>query len=289
MFLLHDVSILKQTERRLMESEAKLQGLNQSLRKRVDEEISQRMIQEHLLADQSRLVAMGQMINAIAHQWRQPLATLGMIIQRVHAMGTMKTLTGEQLDEFKTSAMQQIAHMSDTIEEFRSFYRPEKRQEPFVPESCITSAIRLFDRQFTSNGISVELSCQESAHRSIVGFPNEFKQVILNLLSNARDAIVDSRGVSGQPEKGLIKVDIAIKDEKVIVFDVSDNGMGIPPGIVDRIFEPFFTTKDHVGGSGIGLYISRMIVEDSLKGRILLVPGQSGATFRVELPVEEST
>jgi signal transduction histidine kinase len=273
-------------EEELRESEESYRTLTSSLQTRIEEEISRRVSQERLLAKNSRLAAMGEMISAIAHQWRQPLATLAMIVQRTHAVGTMQGLTGEYLDEFKSNAMRQVRYMSDTIEEFRGFYRPEKRKEPFSPFVCISDSVRLFEPQFNNNGILVSVMCQDCDTRLINGFPNEFKQVALNLLGNARDAILESRTSSPGPEKGSIIVRIWVEGSSMII-EVSDNGCGIPPGNVSRIFDPYFTTKEETGGTGIGLYMSRMIVEDSFCGHLSLLQSGVGATFRIELPLED--
>jgi len=274
-------------EEELRKSEESFRGLASSLQIRVEEEISRRMSQERLLAKNSRLAAMGEMISAIAHQWRQPLATLAMMIQRTHAVGTRQGLTTEYLDTFKANAMGQVRYMSDTIEEFRGFYRPEKEKEPFSPLVCITDSARLFEHQFSSNGITVSVSFQDCDTRLVKGFPNEFKQVVLNLLSNSRDAILESRAVNGGPEKGIIAVRIWVAGGAGMSIEVSDNGCGIPEAIAPRIFDPYFTTKEETGGTGIGLYMSRMIVEDSLGGRLNLMQSPVGATFRIELPLED--
>lgn len=231
---------------------------------------------------------MGEMICAIAHQWRQPLATLGMIIQRTHAVGGMQGLTAEYLDEFKTNAMRQIKYMSDTIEEFRGFYRPEKQKVPFSPLNCINDAAKLFEPQFNGSIIAVDVDCRGCEEQQVEGFPNEFKQVILNLLGNARDAILKSRADSGEPKQGRISVLITVREDAVINIDISDNGCGIAPDVAPRILDPYFTTKQDSGGSGLGLYMSRMIVEKSLGGVLRLVQGQEGATFRIELPLEKN-
>lgn len=247
-----------------------------------------RDISERKQASNSCLVAMGEMICAIAHQWRQPLATLGMIIQRAHAVGGMQGLTAEYLDEFKVNAMRQIKYMSDTIEEFRGFYRPEKQKVPFSPLSCINDAAKLFEPQFTSSSIGVDVDCRGCEEHQVEGFPNEFKQVILNLLGNARDAILKSRTDNGGPEQGRISVLITVREDNVVNIDISDNGCGIAPDIAPRILDPYFTTKHDSGGSGLGLYMSRMIVEKSLGGVLRLIQGQEGATFRIELPLEKT-
>jgi PAS domain S-box-containing protein len=244
-----------------------------------------RDITERKQAGHSCLVAMGEMIGAIAHQWRQPLATLGMIVQRTHAVGTMQGLTAEGLDEFKANAMRQIRYMSDTIEEFRGFYRTEKQKEPFSPLGCITDSVRLFEPQFTSHGIVVDVHCRECDEQMVDGYPNEFKQVILNLLGNARDAILESRKTNGQPEEGRITIRLSVQEDKTMIIDVNDNGCGIADDIAPRVLDPYFTTKEDSGGTGLGLYMSSRIVEDSLGGRLTLLQCYEGATFRIELPL----
>ncbi|MFZ4854897.1 MAG: sensor histidine kinase [Desulfuromonadaceae bacterium] len=273
-------------EEELRHSENSYRELTDTLQTRIEEETKQRISQERLLANHSRLAAMGEMISAIAHQWRQPLSTLGMIVQRTHAMGTMNELTPDYLGEFKANSMRQIKYMSETIEEFRGFYRPEKTKEPFSPYGCISDSIRLFDPQFTSSGIEVSVACQGCDNQLAHGYPNEFKQVILNLLGNARDAILASREASSEPEKGLIRVAIDATANQGMTIDVSDNGCGIAGDVALNIFDPYFTTKEESGGTGIGLYMSRMIVEDSLGGRLMLLSNQDPTTFRIELSME---
>jgi len=242
-----------------------------------------RDITERKQAGHSCLVAMGEMIGAIAHQWRQPLSTLGMIVQRTHAVGTMQGLTAEGLDEFKANAMRQIRYMSDTIEEFRGFYRTEKQKELFSPLSCINDSARLFEPQFTSHGIVVDVHCRECDEQLVDGYPNEFKQVILNLLGNARDAILESRKTKCQSEDGRITIRVTVHGGKTMIIDVNDNGCGIADDIAPRILDPYFTTKEDSGGTGLGLYMSRRIVEDSLGGHLTLLQCHEGATFRIEL------
>ena len=273
-------------EEELRQSENRYRDLSNSLQIVVEAEAKIRVTQVRQLANQSRLAAMGEMISAIAHQWRQPLSTLGMIIQRTHAMGTMSELSPEYLGEFKVNAMRQIKHMSETIEEFRGFYRPEKTKVLFSPAACVSDSIRLFEPQFISSNIEVSVTCLGCDKQQIHGFPNEFKQVILNLLGNARDGILARRETCGEPENGLIHVGIDAAQEQGMTLEVSDNGCGIAADAALKVFDPYFTTKEELGGTGIGLYMSRMIVEDSLGGRLLLLSHQDPTTFRIELPME---
>lgn len=276
-------------EAELKHRKAIYQQLNVTLQDRIEEETKLRVAQNRQMEKHSRMAAMGEMISAIAHQWRQPLSTLAMIVQRTYAMGTMEKLNPGHLDEFKSSAMGQIRYMSDTIEEFRGFYRPEKVKVLYSPTICISDSIRLFESQFVGNRIEVQVLCPGCDSLLVNGYPNEFKQVILNLLSNARDAIVTCRASSGTPEIGNICVHVQVNGRSGMIIDVSDNGCGILPETSERIFEPYFTTKEELGGTGIGLYMSRMIIEDSMGGSLNLLADQILTTFRIELAMEQSS
>jgi PAS domain S-box-containing protein len=272
-------------------AEQEIQDMNQILQVRVEEETNRRIRQERLLANNVRRAAMGEMIAAISHQWRQPLSTLGMIVQRAHAVGTMQEglFTQEYLNEFMASAMRQIMHMSSTIDDFRSFYRIDKKKVLFSPAHCILDALRLIEPQFASRGIEIDKQFQNLDSTQSAGFPNEFIQVIFNLLSNSGDAILKRRKTDGQPEVGRIAIDISVRENDSMIIDVRDNGCGIPVEFSDRVFDPYFTTKDESEGTGIGLYISRMIVEDRLDGRLSFIWSLDGATFRIELPLRDKS
>jgi len=186
------------------EAEGQLEEINRTLKKRVEAETDRRLAHEHLLADQLRFAAVGKMIGIIAHQWRQPLSTLALAIQRMHAIGRRQELSRGQWDEFKLDAMGHIRHMSDTIDEFLHFYLPGKQRTPFQPCLCIADTARLLDALLKASKIKVVLNCSEDVNRTAFGYPNEFKQVVLNLLGNSRDAIMARRSAQGQPEEGCI-------------------------------------------------------------------------------------
>lgn len=273
------------TEARCAEDE--ILELNRSLEVRIAHAVDDLRLKDLMLVRQDRQAALGEMISNIAHQWRQPLATLGMIVQRVHAVGTREVLTADYLDEFKVSAMRQVRYMSDTIDEFRDFYQLGKEKVPFSPLNCINDAVSLFRPQLTSSVISVQIFSGDYCQQRVDGFSNEFKQVILNLLGNARDAILERRENGGEPEEGRIAIHLALSGEGAVTIDINDNGCGIPAGNAAQLFVPYFTTKEASGGSGIGLYMSRMIIAKALGGSLDPVEGVEGATFRIKLPLEK--
>jgi len=270
----------------LKRAEEKLKDLNANLQQKIEEETGRRLIQERIMAEQSRLAAMGKMINAIAHQWRQPLSTLAMIVQRMYAQAAMKKMTVAQLDDFKGGAMRQINHMSDTIEGFRNFYLPEKEKVSFSPHACIQEVIKLVSSQFTHNNIMIDLNLEEESQRFIRSYPNELKQVLLNLLGNAKDAILSRLADCDKPDAGQIRIHCYLAKGNSLWIDISDNGGGIPDDVTRQLFQPYFTTKAESGGTGIGLYMSKMIIEESFHGRLSLVQGTEQTTFRIELPLE---
>ena len=276
-------------EAELRQSTNKYRDLSTDLQRRVDEEAKHRVTQERVLANQSRLASMGEMINVIAHQWRQPLSTLGLMIQRVHVLGIQNQITLQYLGEFKASAMSQIRFMSDTIDEFSEFFSPVKMKKEYSPVDCIRESIRLLEPQFNTSSINVSLTCDGCESTLANGFSSEFKQVILNLLSNGRDAILDRLAADGEQGTGCIRVTVQVDTGNVMTIDLSDNGCGMATNITSRIFDPYFTTKADRGGTGIGLYISRMLVENIPGGNLRLIKHTGGATFRIEMIVEEAS
>lgn len=250
---------------------------------------SQADITDLKMAHQSRLNAMSELISTIAHQWRQPLATLGMMVQRTHAVGKINRISQEYIEEFKTNAMGQIKYMSDTIDIFRGFYRPEKQKAPFSPLSCINDCVKLLEPQFIKSVIKISIISSDYDGQLVNGFSSEFKQVILNLLGNSRDAIIERFGTENTTDKeGYINIQLTTNtQDKSIIIDLSDNGCGIPDEVASKIFIPYFTTKEANGGTGIGLYMSRMIVQESLNGSLSIIKSNEGSTFRITFPLEE--
>lgn len=279
--------------RKLAAREQELSDLNRDLLKRVAEETERRVSHERLLARHIRLAAMGEMIGAIAHQWRQPLATLGATIQSLRMAWEHRCLDERFLEKAEADAQKQLYYMSDTIEDFRNFFSPEKVVERFDVTEKVGEVLQLVAAQFANSNVTLEIVAQAGHGRlTIRGYQNEFKQALLNLVSNAFDAVVERmRSAAGQERHGTTplcgRVTIALSAaEDWVVVEVDDNGCGIPSEYADKVFDPYFTSKSEGKGTGIGLYMSRLIIEESMGGRLCFTSSPEGTQFRIELPRE---
>jgi PAS domain S-box-containing protein len=287
--VIRDITVRKKTQQILAQKK-------KDLEKRVQEEVEHNRIQEQMLMQQSKLAAMGQMINAIAHQWRQPLTTIGLYVQDVEDAFEYGELNMDYIAQFRDHCMEQVAYMSKTIDDFRNFFKPDKEKEIFDICEIMREVLSLINPQLINNNIELKIFYGE--HQVILkpgvielpsqikcvtsyGYPNEFKQVLLNLISNARDAIIESRS-AGAENSGLIKL-IVEPEGDIIKITLEDNGCGIPEDIRDRIFEPYFSTKEEGQGVGIGLYMSKIIIENNMEGRIYTNLCEKGASFTIEL------
>ncbi len=264
--LVEDIS-----ERKL--AEIRLRELNENLEQRVEVEVQKNMAQERLLIQQSRLAAMGEMVHNIAHQWRQPLNALGLLQANIQDAFEFGELTRENMARFAEIGQHLIQKMSSTIDDFRNFFRPNQEKTEFSLQQGVERALNIINANFHHDNIAV--ACCSGADIHVIGFANEFSQVLLNVLNNARDAILDKQMPDG-------KIDIELGQDGPNAFIViRDNGGGIPAELLPKIFDPYFTTKDK--GSGIGLYMSRMIMEH-MDGFISATNTTDGAEFRLALP-----
>ncbi len=274
----------RKVEEALKERTMQLEDLAGKLELRVREEVEKRMEKEQLLIHQSKLAAMGEMIGAIAHQWRQPLNALGLIVQDIKDAHEFGELTKDYIDRPVEKSMIQIKFMSKTIDDFRNFFMPDKQKTIFDVIKAVEEVISIIDAQLRHNYIDVKIDCGGMPQFPLDGYQSEFKQAILNIVNNAKDAIIEAKekSIPTSDENGLIEVNAKKTGDKLIIR-ISDNGGGIPEDIIDRIFDPYFTTKEQAKGTGIGLYMSKVIIENNMGGRIYAENIKGGTRFTIEL------
>lgn len=252
--------ILQSYKSKLEQRNIELESVNANLEIRIAQEVKKSEEKQFLLIKQSRLAAMGEMIGNIAHQWRQPLNALGLIVQDFKMAYEYGELNEKYIDEEVGKAKAIIKYMSKTIDDFRNFFAPNKQKEEFSISEKIESALNFISPSLSNGGINIEVHIKED--KLFFGYPNEFVQVILNVISNAKDAIVGNKVVNGS-----IAVNVYLIENRCAV-EITDNGGGIKDEIIDKVFDPYFTTKDKSKGTGIGLYMSKVIVEDNMGGEI---------------------
>ncbi|AXX94300.1 sensor histidine kinase [Arcobacter ellisii] len=255
--------------------------LNSNLEQKVILETSKQKEQEQLLIQQTRLAAMGEMIGNIAHQWRQPLNALGLVLQNLKFSYDIGELNENMMSKSINKATMLTNSMSKTIDDFRNFFKPNKAKEEFSINENVFKAIELVESTFEHHHIKLEkyFSLEEP---KFYGFPNEFSQVILNILTNAKDAIFENK-----IENPLVIVQTKIEDSNILI-SIKDNGKGISEEIINKIFEPYFTTKDESKGTGIGLYMSKLIIENNMGGKIEVKNDDEGAIFTIKLPINNN-
>lgn len=250
---------------------------NEKLQNIIDNEIRKRLESEYLLMQQSKLATMGEMIGHIAHQWRQPLSKLGGIFMNIESAYSFDELDKSYLQEKLKSGNELIKYMSNTIDDFKNFFEPNKEKEKFIIYDYIINALNIINASLIYRHIKISFKEPKKRYESI-GYPSEFSQVILNILVNAQDAII-SRDI----KKGKIDIEI-YEDENNIKIDIKDNGGGIDTKDMNKIFDIYFTTKSKKEGSGLGLYMSKLIIETKLAGEIEVQNIENGALFTISLP-----
>ena len=233
--------------------------------------------QETLLIRQSKLASMGEMISLIAHQWRQPLSAINGVVLELDIDYRKKRLNPERLEIHLDEIEKITAYLSRTINDFTSFFATNKDSINFFVEDAITQAINLTTISSYKN---IEIICNKKEKIELIGFESELIQSLLVLLNNAIFACAKK---SSKDFKGEIIID-AYRLKNHVYISVSDNAGGIPKENLKKIFDPYFTTKEKSGGTGLGLYILKLIVEDSMNGKVLVKNGTDGAIFTLEIP-----
>ena len=263
---------LDEQNRKLQET---YEGLQQETadRIRVMEELRQR---DQLLIQQSRMAAMGEMLGNIAHQWRQPLNVLGLKIQELSMSYRLGNFSQELLETNVGKSMEILKHMSRTIDDFRTFSTPDKEKVIFNVHEVVQKTVSLVGETFHSHGIALEIV--KDGEPQVEGYPNEYAQVLLNILMNARDAFIER-----QTAEPRVTIRLSTDEEGRAVLAICDNAGGIDESIIDKIFDAYFTTKDLGKGTGVGLFMSKKIIEAHMAGRLTVRNNEGGAEFIIAI------
>jgi PAS domain S-box-containing protein len=258
-----------------VKNEQQLKQFNKNLEERIAKAVEDIRQKDQMMILQERRAVIGEMIHNIAHQWRQPLNVLGLYLQELSLAYGSPEFNREYLTVSIDNSMQLIDHMSQTINDFMNFYRSDKETTTFCVNDVIKRTLSLIEKSFQDH--QIRISFQAGGDHYVNGYPNEYSQALLNILVNARDALVENH-----PEDAWILIQSFAEGDKTVVT-ITDNGGGIAEDIIDRLFDPYFTTKGPDKGTGIGLFMSMTIIEKNMGGRLTVRNTGSGAEFRIEV------
>jgi C4-dicarboxylate-specific signal transduction histidine kinase len=275
---------LRQLTVELREAKDELKSFNEKLSERVEEELSHREelekeneLQQAVLLQQTKMAELGNMIGAIAHQWKQPLNAIALFEQALIYDFKDGSLGEEAIKEHTKSVLSQINFMAQTIDDFRNFYKPSTQKQSFCILKEVKSMLSLMEGEIKASNIKITISGDEEV--CAFGYSGEFKHVVLNIVNNAKDAFVEHK----LPERSI---DICAKQQDgFVLLSITDNAGGIPASVLPGIFDPFVSTKG-LKGTGIGLSLAKVIIEEKMDGKISAKNIENGAEFLIELPVD---
>ncbi len=267
--------VLKTKNIQVKQKRKELKKLNKELSKRVKNEVQKSREQEQLLIQKSKFIAIGEMISNIAHQWRQPLSELSAIMMTLKFKHNLNKLDDDTMAEKSKDAEHLLEYMSTTIDDFRGFFMPSREKKEFFVEEAIDSVMNIIGTSIKDKNIALHVEVQKD--EKIYGHKNEFEQVLLNLITNAKNALLGSKNTSP-------KISINLTSDKTFTYlSIKDNAGGIEAKPIDKIFQPYFTTREDKGGTGIGLYMSKLIIEKSMGGILIAENCDKGANFTIRL------
>ncbi len=246
------------------------------------DDITERVQQKQFLIQQSKLAEMGDMVAAIAHQWNEPLVELSAQIQDIQTSYLLNELKDTQVEEFVNDSMIQIKYMSRTLSDFRNFLKPSTKKVIFPIKKALDEINEIIGKQVFYSNINMRFNYLDGEDLVVYGYENEFKQVLLNLINNAKNKIIEN--FSDNQMKGNIIINIS-KSQSYNKIEIIDDGGRINEKIISSIFEPYFTTKKD--GTGIGLYMAKVIVEDKMQGFIKVNNKGNNVVFTIKVPYKK--
>ena len=268
-------------ELKVLEQTKQLKELNKTLEKRVQEEISKNDEKQKLLFWQSRMASLGQMLGNIAHQWRQPLTELNLTLFNMKKASLNKD--EKKVEELYKESKNLISGMSSTIEDFTNFFNPLKEKKSFEIKDVINEVLTILKKVIEQEEIKIKVDVP--INYKVLGVSNELAQVLINLIQNSKDAFRQNEikdkniFISLKEKKNL--------DKKSVILEIEDNAGGIKEENLDSIFEPYFTTKHKSQGTGLGLFMSKMIIEKSLEGTLSHRNSKNGSIFTITIFLNE--
>ena len=265
-----------------------LKELNNNLEKRIEEEVKKNREKDRQIIQQSRFAALGEMLGNIAHQWRQPLSAINSTASGMELQMELGIASNDDIKKSFANIKGYVEFLTQTIEDFRNFFKEDKDLIDFNITDVLQKTLSIIDATYKDNNIEIILDIKDKLISK--GKPNELSQVFLNILNNAKDAMVDHN-----IQKRFVHVYSKTTKEYNIIY-IQDNAGGIPEDIIEKIFDPYFTTKHQSQGTGIGLYMSKNIIEKHMKGEISVENltqefdgiTYTGACFKVVLPKVDS-
>lgn len=276
-------------QEKIVEKKTKeLKELNNNLEQKIKLEVAKNRKKDIIMFQQARFASLGEMLNNIAHQWRQPLGSITMIIQSFQTKMRLNKLSLDFVEQKVADALLLAQNMSNTLDDFKNFFSPNRSKNSFFIKDCVEHSIELSKYFLNKENIKIDLIVKKD--KQITTFYNELSHTLLNIISNSKDALVSSVNKNDR----IIK--IIVNSKKNFVFiNIIDNGGGVPDDILPKIFEPYYTTKYKSAGTGIGLYMSKQIIEKHLNGEIscknikLEVDKKvfKGASFTITIPIFE--
>ncbi len=252
-----------------------INSIGTNLAKRVQEEVEKSRQKDRQLLQQSRLAQMGEMLSMIAHQWRQPLSAISAVSGTIKLKAQLGKLDKEKAMEYAGMIGKYAQHLSSTIDDFRDFFKSKKEKKRASFDELVNSVMNIVEVSIRNKNITIEKDLNQKD--MFLSYPNELKQVILNLVKNAEDVLI---------EKDIKDPKICIKTYKngdKYILEVKDNAGGISEDILDKIFDPYFSTKSKKDGTGLGLYMSKIIIEEHCRGKLTAKNGQDGAVFIITI------
>lgn len=254
----------------------KLDYYNKNLQKRIEQEVAKNTEQQELLMHQSRLAQMGEMISMIAHQWRQPLSAINSTAADIKIKLLMDMLNKKLLEERIDSITEFTSHLSDTIDDFRNFFKKDKIKENIKLQTIVDDSLKIISATLKQHNIKVLKEYEDIPE--LLTYSSEIKQVVLNILKNAEDALFLKNEKFGK----FIRIKLYMQN-KDHVIEISDNAGGIDKKDMQSIFKPYFSTKKNKNGTGLGLYMSKVIIEEHCRGKIEAENIKNGALFRIKV------